>query len=257
MSKDKKTKINQLVNSWTRGTVMTQIHLTAKGYDANLMRRYKEGQWVRSIGPGAFALFNDDIEWQGGLYTLQQQLNLDVHVGGKSVIELLGSSHYVRFASPLFLFAPPKTAIPKWFKQMEWGKKIVIKKSGLLPFALDNSFTKIKHRDFSIRFSTLERAALEMLYFVPDQQGFDEALNIFSNLINLRPSLLQQLLEQCSSVKVKRLFLYMAEKTQLPAFEQLQLEHINLGEGKRQIIKNGQVDKKYLITVPKQDSNHG
>ena len=258
MSTEKQTKINRLINGWPRGTVMTQAYLTDKGYDAFLMRRYREGQWVRSAGSGAYAMWNDKLEWQGALYTLQQQLSLDVHVGGRSAIELLGGGHYARFREDaLYLFAPPKTVVPKWFLQLDIGREIVLKKTSLLPFDMRQSFTEIKHRDFSVRASSLERAALEMLYFVPAQQGFDEAVKIMDNMMNLRPSLMQELLEKCGSVKVKRLLLYMAEKNQLPWLEHIERDRIGLGEGKRRIVKDGVLDKKYLITVPKEEEMNG
>jgi len=58
-------------------------------------------------------------------------------------------------------------------------------------------------------------------------------------LTTLRPKLIQQLFEVCTSVKVKRLFLYMAEKSKHPWFCAISLSKIDLGEGKRSIVKNG------------------
>jgi hypothetical protein len=39
-----------------------------------------------------------------------------------------------------------------------------------------------------------------------------ECYELIESQNNLRPDLLQKLLEQCTSVEVKRLFLYLAEK---------------------------------------------
>ena len=58
-------------------------------------------------------------------------------------------------------------------------------------------------------------------------------------LNNLRPKQVLQLLEACTSVKVKRLFLYMAEKTEHSWFNFLAVDKIDLGNGKRQLAKNG------------------
>ncbi|MFC1569113.1 type IV toxin-antitoxin system AbiEi family antitoxin domain-containing protein [bacterium] len=258
MRTEKKTKINQLINNWPRGTVMTQIYLTGKGYNSNLMRRYRLGQWVRSIGSGAYAIFDDKIDWQGGLYALQQQLNLDVHVGGRSAVELLGGAHYMHFdQGAVHLYAQPKTVLPKWFLQSEWNRQILLQKTNSLPFAMSDSFTTMKHRDFTIRISSLERAILELLVLVPEKQGFDEAVKIMDNMMNLRPRLLQKMLEKCNSIKVKRLFLYMAEKNNMSWIEHIHLNRISLGTGKRRIVKNGVLDKKYLITVPRGESDNG
>jgi hypothetical protein len=38
---------------------------------------------------------------------------------------------------------------------------------------------------------------MEMLYYVPSDQGFDEALKIMESLMSLRPRMVQTLLENC------------------------------------------------------------
>ena len=74
-------------------------------------------------------------------------------------------------------------------------------------------------------------------------------------LNNLRPNQVQKLLEDCSSIKVKRLFLYLAEKANHNWVKHLNTERIDLGSGKRSIVKNGVYDSKYKITVPVELAN--
>ena len=95
-------------------------------------------------------------------------------------------------------------------------------------------------------------AAMELMYLVPTAQSFDEASKISEGLTTLRPQLLQNLLEECSSVKVKRLFLFMAEKHDHDWLHELNIDRINLGKGKRVIVEDGTLDKKYKITVPRE-----
>ena len=71
------------------------------------------------------------------------------------------------------------------------------------------------------------------------------------NLIGLRPDVVQQLLEQCRSIKVKRLFLFLAQRLQHPWFEMLDFSRVDIGKGKRSIVKHGVLEKKYQITIPK------
>jgi hypothetical protein len=68
-------------------------------------------------------------------------------------------------------------------------------------------------------------------------------------LIELKPKVLQELLESCSSVKVKRLFFYISDKVGHAWFKRLDLERVNLGSGIREITKNGKLDKKYGIVI--------
>jgi len=49
---------------------------------------------------------------------------------------------------------------------------------------------------------------------------------------------------------VKRLFLYLAEHIGHEWFNYLDISTIDLGKGKRSIIKNGCLDPKYQITIP-------
>ena len=71
-------------------------------------------------------------------------------------------------------------------------------------------------------------------------------------LTTLKPSTVQQLLEHCKSVKVKRLFLYLAEKADHAWVKYINPEEIELGSGKRSIIKGGVYNVKYQMTVDKE-----
>ena len=92
---------------------------------------------------------------------------------------------------------------------------------------------------------------MECLYLVSEKQDLQECYKLMEGLNNLRPTLVQQLLEQCSSIKVKRLFLYLAEKAGHEWFRRLDLKKIDLGSGKRCVVKQGVYIEKYKITVPK------
>lgn len=246
-------KINQLISQWKRGIVYTQSYLSELGYYHDLVKTYKRSGWVDTIGRGAYKLANDSVDWYGGLYALQQQLKLPVHVGGRTALELKGYAHYARVSNlQCFLFAAAGTRLPTWFNENDWGVKIHFIATNLIMNELKESFSEHEHRGFEVKISAPERAALEMLYFIPSHQGFDEAMRIMEGLMTFRPQLMQNLLENCQSVKVKRLFLYMAEKLELPWFAELDTGKIDLGSGKRVIAKKGVLDNKYLITVPKE-----
>lgn len=91
---------------------------------------------------------------------------------------------------------------------------------------------------------------MEMLYHVPTKVSFEEASMITENLISLRPALVQNLLEKCNSIKVKRLFMYLVEKHEHPWVPIVNLSNVNFGEGKRSVVKKGKLNKKYNVTVP-------
>jgi len=80
-----------------------------------------------------------------------------------------------------------------------------------------------------------------------EQEDFEteEAKNLMQGLLTLRPIRLQELLENCVSIKAKRIFLYLAEYCNMPWLNKLTLDNISLGSGKRQVEENGQLDTKY------------
>ena len=248
-----KSNLNQLLTHWHRGAVYVQTYLSQLGYYHDLIKSYRRNGWLDSIGTGAFKLAGDHVDWFGGLYALQQQLKLPVHIGGRTALELKGFSHYGRTGlEKCFLYAPSGTRLPKWFLQYDWGVGIHYKATNLFPPTLTASFSSYTHKELTVKISAPERAAMEMLYYVPSDQGFDEAIKIMESLMSLRPKIVQTLLENCRQIKVKRLFLYIADKLDLPWLKNLDMNRIDTGKGKRVVAVNGALDKKYLITVPKE-----
>jgi len=252
MNTENRTKINQLIQQWPRGTVSTTSALLSKGFSSELIRIYKNSLWIQPIGRGAYALYGDEVGWTGGLYGLQSQLDLSVHPGGKTALELKGFSHYLaETTKKVFLYGLRGEKLPAWFRQHNWRVKIIYSPTNLFPADCQEGFSEYQEKGFSLRISTPERAALEMVYHLPDEVSFEEAYLIAENLITLRPSVVQALLECCRSVKAKRLFMFLAEKHQHPWVQKLDLSKVFFGKGKRVIVKSGVLDSKYNITVPK------
>jgi hypothetical protein len=69
--------------------------------------------------------------------------------------------------------------------------------------------------------------------------------------------MLQELLVQCRSVKVKRLFMYLAEECNHAWVKKLDVSKVNFGKGKRMMVRGGRFDSKYNITVPVRVETHG
>lgn len=147
--------------------------------------------------------------------------------------------------------------MPAWFKAYPWEVTLKFQENSLFgespnEFGVkENGFTQFKDAVREVIMSSPERAIMEYLDQLPKQGTYEEALDLMENLTSLRFSLVQALLEKCTSVKVKRLFLHLAEKVNYPWFQKLDPTKIDLGKGKRVIFKGGMLDPKYQITVPK------
>lgn len=256
MSIDKPTKINQLLGSQPLGIVLQSAWLENHGYSISLQNRYKKGKWLKSLGRGALIRTTDKVGYEGAIYALQNQSASTIHPGGRTALALLGKSHYLELATKkIVLFGSKTDKLPAWFKKHNWDVVIDYNSSSFLPFEI--GIVELELKNFSIKVSGAARAIFECLYLAPKKQELLECFELLEGLNNLNPGKVQQLLEQCTSVKVKRLFLYLAEKTGHNWFNQLDLKKVDLGSGKRSIVSNGIYNSKYQITIPKELENYG
>lgn len=203
------------------------------------------------LGRGAYAKSGDTVGWQGGLYAMQTHNRLPVHAGALTALTVQGYAHYLRLgAETVFLFSPPKATLPVWFRQHDWEQPVQHCRTLLLPENL--ALTEVQSGMFSLRISTPERAMLECLHLSPEKVDLVECYQVMEGLTTLRPKLLQPLLEQCSSIKVKRLFLYLAGKAGHEWVKRLDTSRLELGRGDRTITKGGVYVAKFGITVPEE-----
>jgi hypothetical protein len=231
-------------------TVALSSWLKKQGISNDLQQEYKKNGWLKSIGQGAFLKFSSErASFVGALYALQKQAELKVHIGGMAALVLYGKTHYGRFKNNWQLFANRGIVLPKWFKEYDFADNDRWKffNTDFLPDNL--ALQEYDAGNFTIKISQLERAALEALYLAPKDVGLQEMYDILGQLRTLRPGLLQNLLEQCKSIRVKRLFLFLADKEQHAWFKRLDLSKIDLGSGARRITKNGKFYSKYNIVI--------
>ncbi|MDF7816774.1 type IV toxin-antitoxin system AbiEi family antitoxin [Runella sp. MFBS21] len=251
MSLQNNIKIQYLLNNWPKGQVVTSAWLNRMGISRQLTQRYQQSGWVEALGVGAYKRPKEPVEWQGGVASLQQQLALEVHVGGPTAFSVRGSSHYVRLGQEtIFLFTTLNEKLPKWFTDFDWGHPIHHVRTSMLPTEL--GITMYPHEGVQLKISAPERAILECLYLSPKAFDLLECYQLVEGLLTLRPQLMQQLLEACHSVRVKRLFLYMADKAKLSVLSYLDKEKIQLGTGDRTIVPKGVYNAQYQISIPKE-----
>lgn len=258
MTTHNEKKLKTLLDSRKYGAVCLAPWLEKKGISRDLQQYYCKSGWLESIGRGAFKRSNEDISWQDALHALIGQAELNVHVGGMTALSQQGAGHYVKLGKEkVSLFSPLGASLPAWFRNYDWGVDIEHIKTNFLPTdeATGAAFNgqPDSGKEFSTKmFSSPERALLECFYLAPKRQDLVECYQVMEGLVNLRPKIVQELLEACSSIKVKRLFLYMAEKAGHQWFQYLDLSKVTLGKGDRSIVKNGVYIAKHKIAVPKE-----
>jgi len=251
MKVSRSAKLRSLLDAWEPHTVATTAYLKTLGLTPQDLQNYTASQWLVSLGRGAFKRPMEIVTWQGALYSAQSQLSLPVHVGALTALEMTGNSHYARFGeSKAYLFSPQHVVLPAWFLT-HWGDAVRHMQSKLLP----NDVGLTQHQapeGFSLTTATPERAILELLHLAPREFDLVEAGEIIEGMTSLRPKLMQSLLETCASVKVRRLFLYLAERAGLPVLRHLDAARIDLGSGDRSLVRMGRYVPKYKLLLPRE-----
>jgi hypothetical protein len=252
MASETSSKINQLLKKWPSGAAAVLPWLEKQGAYQQLVHEYEKTSWIRRLGQGAYARADDKVEWTGGLYAIQEQMGLPIHAGGKTALQMQGYAHFLPLGkgTAVSLFGLPDVKLPAWFRQYRWGTRIRYTTTSLFAGDPAMGLTKQEMGPFAVRVSAPERAVMEVLYFVPKEESYEEAKLLMEGLTTLRPRLVQTLLESCASVKVKRLFMVLAESCRHAWVKKLDLSKVNFGKGKRMLVRGGRFDSKYNISVP-------
>ncbi len=273
MNEQNSNKLNQLERNLPEGLLVDAAWLERRGYYGSLRSHYVSAGWLEQPARGVFRRPRGSLSWEQVLISLQTLLDFPVSVGGRTALELLGYAHYVpQVQNCIHLYAD--RGMPAWLGQLSLDQSFSVhNRARLLPLPatplsplsitspvsesgsiLDGGFRIIPwgHWKWPLIVSTPERAYLELLDELPSHDTFHMADVIMEGLTNLSPRRMQSLLENTRNIKVKRLFFFFAERHGYQWLNRINRENIDLGHGKRMLVKGGKLDAKHQITVPKE-----
>lgn len=275
MTKQNKGKLNWLEANLPEGLVVDSAWLAKHDYSTALRSQYVKAGWLERPGPQVYRRPRGELSWQQVVISLQTLLEQALVVGGRTSLNLQGYAHYVSQSEReihLYGDEPP----PAWVQKLPLDSRFAYHNDRKLfrNHPITRGLTSLKWNlksgdtassnaassgltiqpwgqwDWPLTLSTPERAILELLDELPERESFDQVDKLMGSLSNLRPNRLQKLLVDCKSVKVKRLFLFFADRHEHAWLKQLDRSAIDLGKGKRLLAKGGKLDKAYQITVP-------
>lgn len=264
MTGQKKHKLNQLLAELADGWLVTPRWLQARGCSRSLVGQYVQQGWLASPARGVFCRRDSRLSWQGVVFSLQHLQAMPLHVGGRHALTLHGMDHYLRLGpAPVTLSGPAR--LPAWTNRLKLEQPFTVRPDAKL--GLPALSPALLHDRDALRAAGLEtlpgdrpscpvvvsmpeRAILELLLDTPERASIAEADAVLQGMAGLRPALLSRLLRDCRSIKVKRLFLALAERHGHAWFTHLDLENVDLGRGKRMITRGGRLHPKYQITLP-------
>jgi len=249
-------KIKQILDLVGTDTLLFSPWLSAQGISAREQHSYAQTGWLEKVAYGVFKVAGADVSLLSAVSAYNTQLGKCCQVGAETALELRGYTHYVPMGKPRAqLFTDNSQKLPTWFLQYDWDRTVRYQTTSFL--GTDGlGVDEMKVEGHTLLVSSPERAILECLN---NPHAADSLLDIYylmEMLTTLRPKLLQQLLERCSSIKVKRLFLYMAEKANYPWFRALDTSRIDIGTGRRMIVPTGKYVRKYNMTIPTELFNY-
>jgi hypothetical protein len=249
------------------GLLVTREWLLAQGLSThNIDNQLKSGRLV-AMYRGVYHRPHVSLNWQNIASSLSFLYHDQWLVGGLTALELLGFAHFMNLSGQHKVHLYGAKPLPKWVqahlteaeKDVSELTKTTFYWQGTSRLWHDNNDELLKRHTTNIAWrgslppmlvSTAERALLEMLMIVPKQVSLENADYIVQAMTNLSPRKLKEVLTACKSVKVKRLFFWLADRQQYSWRKKLQIENFDLGAGKRVIVKGGKLDQQYNITVP-------
>jgi len=267
MAKQPERKLNWLEKHLPEGLLVDSGWLAKAGYSTSLRSQYVKAGWLEQLVRQVYRRPRGRLDWQQVVVSLQTLLQYPLTVGGRTALELQGYAHYLsHHEREVHLYGPK--APPGWLKKLSVPVRFVYHNDRALfhhssieaPRSLtqasdypadDNAVVQSWGQwNWPLTLSSPERAILELLNELPSRESFEQVDKLFQGLSNLSPRRLQKLLGDCHSIKVKRLFFFFADRHRHAWLSRLDRGTVDLGKGKRMLVKGGKLDHTHQITVP-------
>jgi hypothetical protein len=241
------------------GLVVTKTWLLSQGLSRHTLDNWVKSGQLTSITYGVYKRPDAKL----------QRMGSDLCPGGLTALTLQGLGHYVELGTTQTVDLYGNDKLPTWmnkalenvrFVRHNISKLWVNDQAALAPFT--TQIPRQEGESDTLTIACPERAWFEVLLDVPEKVSFEHADQLMQGFVSLSPRRLSQILALCQNVKVRRLFLWFAERHQHAWFDRIEIERYTiksglLGAGKRVLAQGGHLDAKYLITVPKTMTRDG
>jgi hypothetical protein len=242
------------------GLLATKPWLVAQGLNPHFIDNAVKSQTLLILTPGVYVREASQVNWKGVVTSLQRMSLFPVHVGGLSALDQEGLAHYQSRSKHIHIELYAETALPAWLNKIdsnihfEWHST-----RRLWPASLMQEIRYLREDHWReslppLLYSTPEKAIIEALAAVPTAMSFEHADQLMQSLPTLSPKKVDALLRASSSIKSKRLFLWLSQQHNHAWFKYLKPEEYDLGVGKREIARGGRLDKTWNITVPRESN---
>ncbi len=254
----------ELLDLVPNGLLVTRSWLMERGIARHAIDNLVKSRQLLSLRPGVYIRPGNRLVWQGAVCSLQR-MGGDLVVGGTTALELHGRTQYLPLSGRRTIHLYGSGQMPSWIDKLGLAETFCRYGMAWMSELEKSPKPSCKERSASVftvdvpwgdgfrivRTSTLERALFELLKDVPARVSFEHAEQLMEGLADLSPRRLDALLQRTRSVKVKRLFFWLAERQGHPWLKRLDPGDFDLGRGKRVLERGGRLVSRYGITVPR------
>lgn len=245
------------------GRLVTRAWLVSNGVTHHTADNLVKGGHLVVLRPGVYANPGPPLSWKSVVCSLQR-MGSDLIVGGITALELQGRNHFVPLNRDYTVNLYGWDQLPRWINGL--GLPVRFRRQGTswlrreelppvtedsyglrYPFAINHAWDE---GDGRLRVSTAERAFLEVLSGVPRETSFEHAELLLDGMPDLLPRRLNGLLARTRSVKITRLFFWLAKRQGHRWLRDVPEDNIDFGSGKRHLTPRGRLNREYQITVP-------
>ncbi len=229
-------KLKNLYENLVPGRPLTSATLAEHGISADLAVHYARSGWLKRLARGVYCRPGEPLSRDGSLLVLQHMIK-GLHVGGKTALDWYGVRHYVASREVLRLYGWTAARLPEWFTsrfESAYHRKRLFHES---PDDMRH-VAPLDRREGAPLTSSPERATLEILSEVGVRESLGEAREILEGAYNLRPDVLNELLQQCTSVKTVRLCIKLAHELNMGWSEKLEIAKFPTGSDRPWVSKS-------------------
>ena len=244
------------------GMLATKKWLAEQGLSVHALDNAVKTDTLLLLARGVYSQYSRSLSWESVVASIQRMEKEQaeqiptVVVGGLSALTLSGLSHYLSLGQRQHIHLYSTGQLPAWLSRLSLPIEFQGHSTKMLwPESVNKDKSFVKEYEWEeglppVYFSCPEKAILEVLMDLPESVSFEHADELMQGLINLSPRKLDVLLTLCKSIKVKRLFFWLAKRYNYSWLSKLDPQSYDLGSGKRVVAKGGKLDAEYLITVP-------
>lgn len=239
-------KLNKLLSYGVPHGLYFSGWLTANGWSNQLVQCYCENGWLERLCRGVFVRKGDVPQAYAALHSYRRQLGMGLHVAGHSALELHGYMHFVPMGKPRLMVALHGSYEAQWLKMDVYDRYFVSVRMDA--FSTDTDI--YRYQELELPASSAEQAFAECLQLAPKYYSYMDLYLLMEQLTVLRPKVVEQVLAQSKNQRVKRLYLYMAEKAGHVWVEDVDVKKVGLTQSPLRIKAGGTFVNKYKMTIP-------